>query len=179
MTLSEAKELLIKNNISFKLFEFENETEYFHHSILFPYTKKARSNKVIAVVIESKNGKKNIELQFNDVNGTYQFEEMLFGEFCYEMFDYNEEMLAEDLIYNITEIIEGNMAVIVLNDIKNKRWLADARFDLSDDDAEFGKPGFQKVMQKIEKPKSFLSKLIKSKSQYEIYDWNTYRCIVK
>lgn len=179
MTLSEAKELLIENNISFELLEFENETEYFHHSILFPYTKKARSNKVIAIVMESKNGKKNIELQFNEIDGVYRFEEMRFGEFCYEMFDYNEEMLAEDLIHNITEIKKGILIVIVLNDIKNQRWLADACFDLSDDDEEFGKMGFQKAMKKIEKPKSFLEKLKKSKIQYEIYDWNTYQYIIK
>ncbi|MBQ8783367.1 MAG: hypothetical protein IJZ57_06300 [Clostridia bacterium] len=179
MTLTEAKELLNKNNIAFNLLEFENETEYFHHSFMFPYTKSARSDKVTAIVIESNNGKKNIELQFNEIDGVYQFEEMLFGEFCYEMFNYNEEMLADDLIHNIKEIKTGNLTVIVLNDIKNHRWLSDARFDLSDDDEGFGKTGFQKAMKKIEKPKSFLSKINKSKFQYEIYDWNTYHCIIK
>lgn len=179
MTLSEAKALLIENNIKFELLEFRNEAEYLQHSILFPYIKKARPNKVIAIVIKSKNGNKNIELQFNEVDGVYKFEEMRFGEFCYEMFDYNEEMLVRDLIHNITEIKKGTLIVIVLNDIKHQRWLADACFDLSDDDDEFGKIGFQKAMSKINKPKSFLSKLKKSKLQYEIFDWNSYRCIVK
>ena len=179
MTLSQAKDLLIQNNIEFKLLEFKNEADYLKHSMLFPYTKKARSDKVIAVVIESKNGNKNIELQFNEVDGVYKFEEMRFGEFCYEMFDYAEEMLAGDLMHNIIEIKNGKLIVVALNDIKHRRWLADSCFDLSDDDETFGKIGFEKAMSKINNPKSFISKLKKSKIQYEIYDWNSYQCIVK
>lgn len=178
MTLIEATELLTKNNIPFDLLEFENEKEYWKHSVLFPYIKNAKCNKVIAIVIVSLNKKKNIELQFNEVNGVFEFEEMAFGEFNYEMFNYNEDMLAEDLIHNIKEIIEGKCTVIVLNDIKKRCWLGDARFDLTDEGA-FGKQGFQKAMKKIKKTESSFSKLIKSKKQYEIYDWNTYQCIVK
>ena len=179
MTLSEAKALLIENNIKFELLEFRNEEEYLQHSILFPYIKKARPNKVIAIVIKSKNGNKNIELQFNEVDGVYCFEELRFGDYCYEMFDYNEEMLADDLINNILEIMQGCLRIINLTDLTKKRWLADACFDLNDNDDVFGEVGFQKAMKRIEKPKNFLSKLKRSKKQYEIYDWNTYRCIVK
>lgn len=179
MTLSEVKELLIENNIAFEVLEFENEKEYWHHTAMFPYTKNARSDKVIALVIKSNNGKKNIELQFNERDNIFYFDDLWFGEFTYEMFDYNENMLAEDLIHNIKEIIKGELIVIVLNDIKNRCWCGDACFDLSDDDDVCGKIGFQKAMKRIEKPKSFLAKLKKSKEQYEIYDWNTYQCIVK
>ena len=178
MTLSEVKELLTKNNIEFKLLEFENETEYWNHISMFPCTKNAKPNKVVAIVIESKNGNKNIELQFVENNSVFCFEELWFGEYSYEMFDYNEEMLPQDLMQNIIEIEKGELIFIALNDIKKHRWLGDACFELSDDDA-FGKKGFQKAMKRIDKPKSFLSKLRKSKLQYEIYDWNTYQCIIK
>lgn len=179
MTLEEAKELLHKNSIPFELCEFQGEDEYWHHAALFPYTKNAKPCKVIAIIIRSMNGKKNIELQFNAVDDIFRFEELLFGDYCYEMFCYKEEILADDLIRNIMEIQQGNLMIIVANDLKKRRWLGDACFDLSDDDDEFGKPGFQKAMQLIQKPKGSFSKLLGSKTQYEIFDWNTYQCIIK
>ena len=179
MTLTEAKELLMKNDITFEELEFETEAEYWLHAVSFPYIKNAKSCKVKAIIIKSNNEKKNIELQFNDVDGVYCFEELYFGDYCFEMFDYNdEEVLANDLISNILEIKQGNLRIINLTDLTKKRWLADACFDLNDDDAS-GEVDFQKAMKRIEKPKSFLSKLKKSKKQYEIYDWNTYQCIIK
>ncbi len=175
MTLSEVKELLIENNIAFEELGFENEKEFLQHIAIFPCTKNARSYKIISLVIKSNNGKKNIELQFSERNNVFYFNDLWFGEFDYEMFNYNEKMLAEDLMRNITEIIKGNCIVIILHDMKNRRWGADALFDLSSGD----EIEFQRAMKRIEKPKSFLAKLIKSKKQYEIYDWNTYQCIVK
>ena len=60
MTLNDAKILLSENNIVFDVREFENETAYWHHLSMFPYTKNAKSCKVIAIIIKSKNEKKNI-----------------------------------------------------------------------------------------------------------------------
>lgn len=176
MTLNEAKALLSENNISFELHEFNNEAEYWRHTILFPHTKNAKSCKVIAIIIKSNNGKKDIELQFNAVGDVFLFEELRFGDYCYEMFDYNEDMLANDLIRSILEIKQGNMIMIVLNGIRKKRLLADACFDLSDDNDVFR---FQKALQRIKKTKGLFSKLLRVKKQYEIYDWNSYQCIVK
>lgn len=179
MTLDEAKALLSENNISFELQEFNNEAEYWHHTTLFPYTKNASPCKVVAIIIKSDNGKKDIELQFKAVDDLFYFEELWFGDYCYEMLDYNEDMLADDLIRNILEIKQGNLKVIVLNDIRKKRWLGDSCFNLTDDDKLFGEPGFQKALQEINKPKGLFSKFLKLKKQYEIYDWNTYQCIIK
>ena len=179
MTLFEAKKLLTENNLTFEISEFEDEATYWHHTMLFPYTKNARNCKVLALIISSNNGKKNIELQFNAVDDDFLFEELRFGDFCFEMFDYKEEILANDLLNHINEIKGGAFSVIVANDLKNKKWLADSSFDLKDDDDLFGKHGFEKAVQKIHAPKGFISKLLKTKKQYEIYDWNTYQCIIK
>ena len=179
MTLFEAKKLLTENDFVFKVSEFEDEATYWHHTALFPYTKNARNCKVLALIITSNNGKKNIELQFNAVDDDFLFEELRFGDFCFEMFDYKEEMLADDLLDRIKEITNGNFTVIIKNDLKNKKWLADACFDLDDDDDAFGRQGFEQAIQRIRQPKGFISKLLKSKLQYEIYNWNTYDCIVK
>lgn len=179
MTLNDAKMLLSENNIDFCLCEYKNEAVYWHHRALFPYTKNARNCKVITLVIASNNQNKNIELQFNDIGSEFCFEELSFGDYCFEMFDYSEEMLADDLLDRIKEIQSGNFVVMIANDLKNRRWLGDACFDLNDEDDAFGQIGFEKAMKRIQKPKGIISKLLKSQKQYEIYDWNTYQCITK
>ena len=179
MTLQEVKNVLFENNIPFGICEFENEAVYWHHAMKFPYTKNAEDCKVVALIIESNHGKKNIELQFNAVDDNFLFVELRFGDFCFEMFGYNEEMLANDLLDRIKNIQSGDFIVIVANDLKNRRWLGDACFDLNDDGDVFGNQGFEKTIQEIKKPKGFVSKLLKSQKQYEIYSWRTYECIVK
>ena len=179
MTLNDAKILLSENNIIFDVCEYENEATYWRHRMLFPYTKNARNCKVITLVVASNNQNKHIELQFNDIGGEFCFEELSFGDFCFEMFDYNEEMLADDLLNRIKEIQSGNFIVILANDLKKRSWLGDACFDLNDEDDAFGCGGFEKALERIRKPKGLISKLFKTQKQYEIYDWNTYQCIVK
>ena len=179
MTLNDAKILLSENNIEFNVCEYENEAIYWHHRMLFPYTKNARNCKVTTLVMASKNKEKNIELQFNDVGRNFCFEELSFGDYCFEMFDCNEEMLADDLLDRIKEIQSGNFVVIVVNDLKKKSWLGDACFDLNDDDDAFGRHGFEKALEQIHKPKGLISRLFRTQKQYDIYDWNTYQCIVK
>ena len=179
MTLFEVKKLLTENDFVFNVSEFEDEATYWHHAMLFPYTKNARNCKVLALIIMSNNGKKNIELQFNALNDDFLFEELRFGDFCFEMFDYKEEILANDLLNHINEIKGGAFSVIVANDLKKQRWLGDSCFDLKDEDDLLGKPGFEKAIQQIRSPRGFISKLLKTNKQYEIYDWNTYQCIIK
>lgn len=148
MTLHEVKALLHENNIPYEMCMFENEAAYWHHIMLFPHTKNAKACKVIALIIKSNNGTKNIELQFNYIDDKYRFAELYFGDFSFDMFDYNEEMLADGLLNNINEMQNGSYAVIVGYDIKNRKWLGDACFNLNDDGL-FGKPGFEKAMKRI------------------------------
>ena len=179
MTLDDAKVLLSENNISFKVDEYENEKEYWHHTMLFPYTKNAKNCKVFAIVIKSNNGKKNIELQFNENNGVFFFEELRFGGYCFELFDIKEGILVETLIDDIVQIQKGNLTVIEANNLNKRCWSGDVIFDLDDEDDVFGKSGLEKAILHIKKPKGLLSKIFGSKMQYEIYDWNIYQSIVK
>jgi hypothetical protein len=53
-------------------------------------------------------------------------------------------------------------------------------FDRNDfDDDFFGEMGYQKTMRRIQKRKGCLARLFNVKRQYEIYDWNSYQCIIK
>ena len=180
MTLQQAQALLTENKIPFAVCEYESEAAYWNCIDLFPYTKYAKDCKVIVLRIASNNGKKHIELQFNAANGTFLFKELLFGTFCFEMFDYAEEMLESDLQNRINKIMSGSVVVIDTNDLTKKRWLSGGYFDLDEkDDDVFGRLGFENAMQKIEAPKGWLAKMLGCKKQYDIYDWNTYRCIIK
>lgn len=179
MTVDDVKVLLTENNILFELVEYENEKEYWHHTTLFPYTKNAKPCRVLAIVVRSNNGEKDIELQFNENNGAFYFEELRFGGYCFELFDIKEEILAETLIDDIGQIQEGKLVVIEANNLNKKCWSGDAIFDLDDEDDSFGKSGLEKAVIQIQKPKGLLSKIFSSKMQYEIFDWNTYRSIVK
>ena len=178
MTLNEGKELLSKNGISFETYEFDNEATYWHHTTQFPYTKNAKDCKVIILSILSKNGNKNIELQFNEVGNNFLFEELRFGSYCFEMFDSNEDTFVDDLLNHILKIKSGYFAVIIVNDLKNKKWLGDTCFDLNNDDI-FGRHDFERAIEQINKPKGLISKLLKTQICYEIYDWNTYHFVTK
>ena len=64
MTLSQAKELLKSNFMQFTEMEFANEVDFLNHILQFPYTKKAKEHKFYALIIQSNNGKRHIELEF-------------------------------------------------------------------------------------------------------------------
>ncbi len=180
MTLMEAKALLNEHNIPCVEKEYESEKDFWLHISLFPYEKKAKSCKVNSLIILSNNGKTNIELQFNETDDAYVFHDVWFGEYAYELFDCEEKFLGEEIITIISEAKSGNIRIVVINDLKHRRWCGDEIFDVQDNqDKWFGNKGFEKTVTKILKPKRFLDKLLKTKYQYEIYDWNSYRCIVK
>lgn len=179
MTLTDAKILMERHRIPYQTAQYENEEAYYRHLALFPYTKNARGCKVIALVIPAVNGVMDIELQFNQKRGEFVFEDLFFGDYCFEMFGYNPDMLEADLLENIGQIVDGKLAVIVKNDLKRKRWLGDACFDLTDDDNVFGEPGFRAAVARIEKPKTRWQKLTGRRIQYDIYDWRSHRQVIK
>lgn len=147
--------------------------------ITFSVYEKAEFRKVKVIVVKSNTARQNIELQFIETNGIFVFKDLYFGDYCFEFFDVRKEILATELISTVNKIQKGKTIVIVANNLKKKRWIGDAIFDLNNDDDLFGKHGYEKAMQRINKPRKLFGKLFKSKVQYEIYDWNSYRCIVK
>ena len=180
MNLTEVKHLLDANGIPYHCEEFENEREYWTHRMTFPYLKNAKPCKVLALVIRSNNGEKNIGIQFNQEGEDFIFQDVYFGDYSFELFDFGEEFLAEAITDRISEVMGGKLSFVIVNNLKKRCWIGDACFDLDDEnDRLFGKLEYDEVLRKINKPKSFLAKLLHSKMQYEIYDWNHYQRIVK
>ncbi len=180
MTLSQAKELLKSNFIPFTEMEFANEVDFLNHISQFPYTKKAKEHKFYALIIQSNNGKKHIELEFEEKNGEYVFWDLWFGDFCFEFFFGDAGEDCSYLIEVIQGIMKGHHTIINVTNPVTKRWIADAQFDRNDtDDDMFGEMGFQKAMKRIRKKRTFFERLFGFRRSYEIYDWNTCECIVK
>ena len=180
MTLETAKDLLNANNIPFEICYYRDEADFYRHICLFPSLKNAKSCKVTVMVIHSKNGHKDIELQFNETKDGNVFAELYFGGFSYELFGVREDYLSDEIIREIDDIREGRVSVIEVNDLKKCRWIGDSRFDRNDmDDPMFGESGFEKAMRKVQKPLSFFKKLFHAKIQYEVYDFERYQCIIK
>ena len=180
MTLSQAKELLKLNFIPFIEMEFASEVDFLNHISQFPNTKNAKEHKFYALIIQSNNGKKHIELEFEEKDGEYVFWDLWFGDFCFEFFSGDADEDCSYLIEEIQSIQKGNCTIINVTNPKTKRWIADAQFDCNDtDDDMFGKIGFQKAMKRIRKKRTFFKRMFGFRRSYEIYDWITYECIVK
>lgn len=173
MTLSDVRKLLNENNILFEQVEYENEKEWLVHSVKYPYLKNAKDSKVTTLVIYSNNKHKNIEILFDD---NLNFYDLSFGEFDYEMFDTLEELLPEDFMHNIKEIMDGKIHIIEAFDNKKKKWLGDRSYI---DDVSLPFNNYEKAIRRIEERKSFFSRLLHSEREYEIYDWNSYRSVIK
>jgi hypothetical protein len=179
MTLNEAKTFLDRNRIPYHTAQYENEAEYWHHCMPFSRGENAKNCRVTALVIPAVNGVKDIELQFNRHRGEYEFQDLWFGGYSFEMFDALEDFLEADILEIIGQIVDGKLAVIESYDLKKKRWRGDSCFDLTDDDDVFGAPGYREALAKIEAPKTLWQKLTGKKLQYDIYDWRTHRQVVK
>ncbi|MBQ9413932.1 MAG: hypothetical protein IJU16_02255 [Clostridia bacterium] len=180
MTIETVKELLNSNNISFDICHYSGEADFYRHICLFPYLKNAKPCKVTTIVIRSKNGHKDIELQFNETKGGTIFVDLYFGGYSYELFDCQDEYLSDEIIREIDGIREGRVTVIEVYNLKKCRWIGDFVFDRNDmDDSIFGEAGFEKAMKKVQKPLSFFKKLFHAKIQYDIYDFERYQCIIK
>ena len=178
MTLTEAKTLLEKKRIPYQTAQYEDEDAYWRHLMPFPGG-GGRKCKITALVIPSVNGEKDIELQFNRTRGEYRFAELYFGSYSFDMFDTDPDLLAADLLDIIGQIVDGRVVVISASDLKKKRWKGDSCFDPTDSDSVFGAPGLRDAMAEVESPKTIWKKLTGSRIQYEIYDWRTYRQVVK
>ena len=177
MTLDETKELLTNHEIPFVQVEYESEIEFFKH--LKNQSEKARPYKVIALVIKSKNGKKDLEIQFNIIGNNVLFQDLWFGAYWYELFDCSDETLGNEILNTVISIMNGGESVILIYNYKSDRCIGSLNFVRSNDDGVFDSLGLKKTMEKIEKKKTFISKIFNYKRKYEIYDWNTYRLIIK
>ena len=179
MTLDEAIQILKSRNYSYRVVEYDNEEAFLRHIYLFPDTRDSTNCKVKSLVVPCNNEHKDIELQFNEYKGEFYFVELLFGDFCFEMNECPEIYLKNEILDIVYQITSEQLAIVLKNDLKHKKWISDDCYVLSDDDPTFGEPAFITALNKIQRPKNAAEKLRNSRIQYEIYSFNSYQCIIK
>ena len=172
MNLSRAKELLNKKGLSYELIEYSCEGDFWKHISQFSDTSKAAHSKMISLVINSPNKHKNLELQFNQLENDYLFCELWFGEYCFEAFDYEADILEQEILSDIENVISGVFIAFSVSDLKNRRFISDGLFEKNSESLE-------KFKQKMSKPKSWAEKIFKTQMQYELYDWDTHKIVIK
>ncbi|MBQ7915392.1 MAG: hypothetical protein IJ315_01220 [Firmicutes bacterium] len=179
MTLLEVRTLLYKHELPFEEIIYSRKEEFLKEYFGYICSKDTENAKVAILMIRNENHNKHLLLEFNLEGQDYIFQNLYFGAFDYEMFNYNENMLPVDLINNIKTVMDGKQYIINVINLKKKKWCADARFVISEDPDEDDSLGLSKAVRKIEQPKSWLQKLLKMQYQYEIYNWNNYRGITR
>ena len=177
MTLTEAKILLERNRIPYQTAQYEDEGSYWLHLSPCLDLSRAGSCKVTALVIPSVNGLRHIELQFNRIRGQYEFVDLYFGAYCFELEDQDEEELPNEILENIGRIVDCRLGFVQVTDPKRRKWLGDACYDLSDSDEVFGAPGFRAAVRKASEKPTLWEKLTGSRRRYEIYTWQTFKSI--
>ena len=172
MNIDRAKELLSNRGITFHTEEYASEADFWKHIVLFPYTKNAADCRVITVVINSNNGHKNLELQFIEAEGNYAFKELWFGDYSFEAFDYEPDMLEDEIMSDIEGVMLGDHIAFAINDLNKKQWISDGLTPKNGGYAE-------QLKRDARKPKTWKQKISKMKLQYEFYDWDNYHKITK
>ena len=180
MTLIEGKRLLDSNNIPFSELRFNNTADYWLYKNPLANTEKADKNPVTLLVVSSNNQKKNIELLFADENndGNDTFIDLYFGQYFYDLLEYEDFDCEEDLqqaIVNEINRVMKNDIIVVAKEVRKKAVFHMLAFY----DKKENIPGIENMMKEINKKKGLFAKLFGPKTQYEIYDWNSYQCIVK
>lgn len=176
MTIEDVKMLLSANGIPYEIHYYTNEGEFWRHLDMYAHVEKAKPYGTTVIVIRSKNGQKDIEIQFNTTEEACVFVDFFFGSYSFELFDWKEELLPNEMLRLITCILQCKFTVVTVHDLKRKRWIGDLSFDSEND---YEESYYQREMAKINRPLSFLEKISRCKRQYEIYDFEKYQCVIK
>ena len=172
MNLDRAKDLLTIRGIPFHTEAYASEADFWKHIVLFPCTENATDSRVITIIINSNNGHKNLELQFVEAEGAFVFKELWFGDYSFEAFDYEPDMLEDEVLSNIEDVMSGDHIAFAVYDLNKKQWIGDGLTPNND--------GYIKKLRiAAMKPKTWKQKIRRMKLQYEFYDWENYQKFIK
>lgn len=180
MHITEAEALLRGHNIPFETAEYADENTFYRQNFLFTNAHCTERLRVKALTVYSPNGHRNIVLQFTETNGEFEFVDLYFGGFCFELFALEagnseaEEKPETVLLEMISDITAGDVSVIEAYDLKKKKRLGNRAFYGAEDEA-----AYQNKIKRIGRPKGFFGRLFKTETLYEIFNWNEYNKIVR
>ncbi len=177
MKLSDVKKLLDENGYTYTQTIVLSRAEFYRQKGFNP---SEDTGAFVLLSINNPNHTKNIELIFGDDSDNPDFYDLEFGGYWYELFDCEENYVAQELLTEIQRIINGNTHIIFATDAnKNGRLFFDAiYYDFPDEEMNC-MDAFHKAVKKIKSPKSWWRKLTGRTDIYEIFNWTSYERIVK
>ncbi len=175
MYLSEVKELLSQSKVPYREVTYKTESEFYRHISRFPNLRRVQGFAVTTLVIQSRNGKCDIELEFDHTRDGFVFEEMYFGEYAFGFFELRKpDALSREIMSAIKKIVRGEYKFIVCNNLTRKTLDSDGCFDVKDDPEPF-----RRALTGIKKRPGPIGRIFGYRLLYEIYDWQSFRSIIR
>lgn len=109
------------------------------------------------------------------INGQWIVEDVIFGDFDFEIFQDADEYRNAQAIELIKFILDENMCIISKKDAKSGRWLSDASYD--DEEPDDDDMGIVEYRAKVEEIKNKKYRLPHRPKRYEFYSWKEYETI--
>lgn len=175
MNIDEAKTLLNTKGITFEEKDYATQREYWEHCSEFWHfeyasTKPDSMRKVL--VIPCANGKKDIEIEFEQKDGEFEFVDLLFGSFAFEVEEDLPEgsTIEESLMEYLSDLLQNRYTVLTVSSIEGGVIMDSFRPNVS-------AAGREKLVDSYKKAVSFWGRLLKKHYVAEIYDCNLYQRI--
>lgn len=173
MRLNEVKLLLDNYNIGYSISVIENKATFYRSKGFFHVKDSAP---FLLLTIPNINHNKNIEIHFKSDECNPEFSDLEFGGHWYELFDCSEAQLSFELMKEINAILSNQVYIIFAKNTKTQAWIYDMSFyDLPEEQNDMD--DFQRILQRIKKPKLWQRLLWGQKRTYEIFNWENYECI--
>lgn len=176
MKRTEIQELLTQNGYPYEARIVPSSMDFYRSKGFQP---RKETGPFWLLSIPNPNHDKNIEIIFADASEDPEFYDLEFGGYWYEMFGFRDENLPEDLLEEIRWIVSGQTHVIFAMDAKTGKWFSDqVFFDLPEEELN-DMDQYHRILARIHAPKSLWRKIIGRTDVYEIFNWNSYRRIIK
>ena len=173
MNIDEAKTLLNTRGITFEEKDYATQREYWEHCSEFWHfeyasTKPDSMRKVL--VIPCANGRKDIEIEFEKKDGEFEFVDLLFGSFSFEVEEESTEgsTVEEILTERLSDLLQNRYTVLAVSSIEGGVIMDSFRPNVSDADRET-------LIDAYKNSVNFWGKLLKRHYVAEIYDRDSYQ----
>ena len=172
MKIDEAKRLLSENGIAFEEKEYAALRDYMKHCCEFwreEYATVPLDTRVKTLVVPCSNGKKDIELEFDEQDGGFEFADLLFGSFSFEVIEFTPEgkTVEETLMEYLTDLVDNKYTVLSVGMVGGGIVMDSYRPDVSMEDRE-------KILGAYRKANSIIGKLFGRMHVAELYDREHY-----
>lgn len=170
MKMCELTDLLDENGYSYKVYYIDDKEFYAAKGCC--NIKQYESVLIKVVSIKNPNHSLNLDFTLYNRNNNFVVYDLWFGGYSFELFDFDDDDLADVILDNIKTVVGNKMHIIFARNAKTDKWFCDCAFYECDDDFEDDMDDYEDTMKRIRKK-------IGRTDKYEVYTWKDYECIIK